>query len=187
MPRAMVKGEGVTYADARTWFAWLSKLGPFTVGELADAMEIEDDLAKRFVSAGTWTIHGGDQRALLQDTGDRANGTYRGEETLFTYVEIEDRNPRNHPHQSPEWLSTPGVGALAPSNRGEPVRIRTDRQHRKMMSGGGSARRVAVAAEDRYKKYMEAVAQRKEAARKRAIKQRDIGNRHKQRQENLPT
>lgn len=189
MPRAMVKGEGVTYADARTWFVWLSAFGPFTPGDLADAMEIDDDLARRFVRAGTWQIHGGEQLALLQDTGDKVNGTYRGLEPLYTYVEIEYQNPRNHPHDAPEWANSraTGVGSLAPPNRGEPVRIRSDRATRKLMSGGGASRRVAMQAEDRYKKYMLAVEQAKEAARKREIRKRDIGNAKKRRDESLPS
>lgn len=178
MPRAMVKGEGVTYADARTWFAWLSKLGPFTVGELADAMEIADDLAMRFVRAGTWAIHGGQERSLLHDTGDMVNGTYRGEESLYQYVEIEDRSPRNHPHQPPEWISTPGVGALAPSNRGMPVRIRSDRDFRRLMSTAGSRAHV-IQSEKRYERMMIERANQKKKAAEKAIREKDIGNKKK--------
>lgn len=179
MPRAMVKGEGVTYADARTWFAWLAiSMGPFTVGDLADSMMIDDDLAAKFIRAGTWTIHGGVQAALLEDTGSIVNGTYRGDETLYQYRPIEDRVWRHHPHLLPEWQTTPGCGSWAPPNRGMPVRIRSDRDLRKLMSTAGS-RSAVVQREKRYEMMMIERANAKRKSAEKAAREKDIGNKKK--------
>lgn len=182
MPRAMVRGEGVTYSDARDWFAWLdSSIGPFTVGDLADAMMIDDDLAARFIRAGTWTIHGGVQQALLEDTGDIVNGTYRGDEVLYRYRPIEDRVWREHPSQAAEWQKWP-CGIDAPPDRGKPVRIRTDRDQRRLMSTPG-ARSKVLSAERAYDKMLEAQAAAKAKAQAKAAAAKDIGNAKKRAQQ----
>lgn len=158
------------YSLARKFFVWL---GTFTPGELADSMGIDDELAVKFIRAGCWKIHSGE--AILDDTGETVNGTYRGNEPLYTYRPITEESPRNHPHHLPEWIATPGVGSLAPRNRGMPVRIRTDRDTRRLMSTPG-ARSKVIQAEKRYDKMMASWAAQKERARIKAIHEKDIGN-----------
>lgn len=187
MPRAMVKGEGVTYSDARDWFSWLGQRGPFTPSDLAGAMEIEYELACRFVRAGCWRAHGGRQESILEDTGDRVNGTWRGEEPLVQYRPIEQEAPRNHPHYLPEWDpdATPGVGSLAP-RRGIPIGLQDERRRRVHMSIGGERNKV-LAAEARRRQLEDSLEAKRQAAKLKAQKAKDIGNVKKYRaDESLP-
>jgi hypothetical protein len=109
-----IPNPGVTYADARDWFAYL---GMFTVGDLADAWGVHDDVAAWAVRAG---LH---QRPypVLYDTGDSLNGDHRGVQGLWGYVPLP-AGPREHPRRVPPelWRSI-GVYADAPRHRGWPV------------------------------------------------------------------
>lgn len=176
---------GVTYALARNFFVWLSERGPFTPGELADAMGIDDELAIRFTKVGTYPCHGGNRQPILEDTGDTCNGTYRGDEPLYRYIPIEDHRWTEHPHETPEWQRWP-CGADAPV-RGAAIRLVDDRKRRQLMSVGGQ-RNSVVQRDKRHQKMMDAWAAQREKARLRSIRDRDIGNRKKYRRDHdLPT
>lgn len=142
------------YSEARDWFGWL---GMFTPGMLADAMGVDDTVADRMVLAGEF--HG-----IIYDTGDRVNGTWRGEQPLFGYVPLPP-GPTEHPTETPPERLAGYTDIVCP--RGEPVRIRTDRDTRRLMSTPG-ARSKVLQREKRYEKMMETQRQRAERAKIRA-------------------
>jgi hypothetical protein len=141
------------YSEARWWFVWLDT---FTPSMLADDMGIHPDLAERFVAAGLW--HG-----IIESTGDSING--RGpREAIYRYKPLP-AGPRFHPHHLPEWKATPGCYSLAQAT-GMPVRIRSDRDTRRLLSTPGS-RHLMKLRESAYRKQEEA---RQKAVEQAAIK-----------------
>lgn len=144
------------YAEIRWWFRWLDT---FTATDLADDVGIHPELADRFIAAGLW--HG-----IIEDSGGRING--RGpSEAIYHYIPLPN-GPTHHPHREPEWKSTPGCYADAPF-RGMPVRIRTDRDSRRLLSTPGSRHKMKMA-EQAYHRQEQAKMEALEAARKKAAK-----------------
>lgn len=144
------------YQEARMWFVYLRV---FTATDLADDMGIHPDLAVRFIAAGVW--HG-----IIMDSGDRING--RGpSEPIYEYVPLPP-GPREHPTRPPEWKSTPGCYELAQAT-GMPVRIRSDRDTRRLLSTPGSRHRMKLR-EQAYLRQEQAKMDAAEAARKKAEK-----------------
>lgn len=129
------------------WFVWLRV---FTPSELADSMGVDDVVAERFIHAAIW--HG-----IVLDSGDSINGS-GPPERIYEWKPLP-AGPRNHFTHAPEWKITPGCYDLAPV-RGMPIRIRTEREMRKIMSTAGS-RGVHHRRELAYEKQ--------EAARKKRI------------------
>lgn len=145
------------YAEARTWFVYL---GIFTSTDLADDMAIHPELARRFIVAGLW--HG-----ILEDTGDSING--RGpRESIYRWKPLPP-GPREHFTRQPEWKTTPGCYDMAPANRGMPVRIRNDRDTRRLLSTPGSRHKMKLS-EERHRKMEQAKMDAMEAARIKAAK-----------------
>jgi hypothetical protein len=144
------------YAEARWWFRWLDT---FTPTDLAEDMGIHPELAERFIAAGLW--HG-----IIMDSGDRING--RGPpESIYHYVPLP-AGPREHPTYPPEWRTTPGCYELAPV-RGYAVRIRTDRDSRKLLSTPGSRHKMKLR-EQAYHRQEQARMEAVERQRKKAAK-----------------
>ena len=145
------------YSEARDWFVYLDV---FTATDLADDMGIHPDVAERFIAAGIW--HG-----IIMDTGGRING--RGpSEPVYQYVPLPP-GPRFHPHHPPEWRNTPGCYSEAQAT-GLPVRIRSDRDTRRLLSTPGS-RHLMKLREKAYKRQMEA---REKAAAISEVKAKQI-------------
>lgn len=130
------------YSEARTWFQWMNVFVP---SDIADAMGIDVDVAKRLCDAGVW------QRIVI-NTED-----FDGREYIYEYVPLPS-GPRNHPvHIQPERLV--GYGEVL-SPRGMPIRIRTERDMRRTMSTPG-ARGHINRREQRYRAMQEAVEKRR--------------------------
>lgn len=146
--------NGPTYAEARSWFVLLDE---FTVSDLADSMAVDWFVAERFVTAAIW--HG-----IVQDTGDSVNGSGPPEST-FRYVHLVNyRGPRYQPPKDsppPEWKNT-YIGCYTEilSPRGMPVRIRTDKDARRMGSTPGQGHQWRL----REKRFQEAEAARRARA-----------------------
>jgi hypothetical protein len=119
------------YAEVRWWFVWLDL---FTPTDLADDMGIHPDLAERFIAAGLW--HG-----IIESTGDSING--RGpREQIYRYKPLPS-GPRFHPHQLPEWKTTPGCYSLARAT-GMPVHVVSDRDRRQKLSTPGARHQIKL-------------------------------------------
>lgn len=131
---------GVSYAEARVWIVWLQL---FTVSDLADSMYCDHTVAESMVKAAVWN-------QIIEDTGDRMDGPY-GEETIWSYIPLPP-GPNEHPHKTPPEKLVGYDEVLCP--RGLPVRIRTDRDTRRLLSTPGS-RHIMKMRDARYKEMME--------------------------------
>lgn len=140
-----------SYAEARSWIDWIRV---FTVSDLADTMVVDWNVAEQFTKAASW--HG-----IIFDTGDVDRG-----EIIWEYVPLPP-GPTHHPHGPIEWKDTPGIGELAPRTRGMPIRIRSERDMRRILSTSGAAA-VHRRRQKAYERQLEAVAKRKEAQAKKA-------------------
>lgn len=139
-----------SYAEARSWIDWIRV---FTPSDLADTMVVDLTVAERFIKAAEW--HG-----IIRNTGD-----FDGREYIYEYVPLPP-GPRNHPHKEPPEKVVGYDEVLCA--RGMPIRIRTERDMRRILSTSG-ARSVHVRREKAYKKQQEAVALR----RKKQIEKRE--------------
>lgn len=147
----------VTYAETRLWAVWLQT---FTPSDLARSMGVPVESIEGF-------IFGLQFNGTIMDTGDSINGTGPSEQ-IYTFVPLP-LGPTHHFTREPEWRS-PGCYSLAP-RRGLAVRIRSDRDTRRLMGqGSGGARHRLIQAERRYKAQMEAVEKRKEAQKAKAAR-----------------
>lgn len=143
-----------SYAEARSWIDWIRV---FTPSDLADTMVVDLAVAERFVKAAEW--HG-----IISNTGD-----FDGREYIYEYVPLPP-GPRHHPHKAPPEVAEGYDVESFPwiRSRGMPIRIRTERDMRRILSTSG-ARSVHVRREKAYKKQQEAVALR----RKKQIEKRE--------------
>lgn len=146
----------VTYDETRLWVTWVRI---FTQDDLAETMAVEpetlNDFIKGLVRWGT-----------IEDSGDRVNGTERGEEVIWSYIPLPP-GPTHHPHGTPpEIIAVNQMGGFEiHSPRGMPVRIRSERDQRKTMSTPGARGRIKRR-EQRYWAMQKAV-------RERAAKQKE--------------
>lgn len=131
---------GANYAEARVWIVWLQV---FTVGDLADSMYVDHSVAGHFVTAAEW--HG-----IIENTGELQQGP-NGEEVIWSYVPLPP-GPTDHPTKTPPEKLVGYNEVLCA--RGMPVRVRSDRDSRRLLSTPGS-RHIMKMREKRYKDMME--------------------------------
>lgn len=141
----------VKYAEARLWTYYLRV---FTARELADSMGVTIDSIQGM-------LLGLQFNDTIVNTGDVGSGG----EPLYEFVPLP-ANPSDHPTLRPEWSAAPGVGVLAPRNRGQPVRIRTERDTRRTMSTPGARGRL----KRREQRFQAMKARVKEREEKREVK-----------------
>lgn len=137
------------YSEARTWFQWSDIFFP---SDIADYMGIDVSVAERLCDAAVW------QRIIVK-TDD-----FDGREYLYEYLPLPP-GPRNHPSGTPPERVVGYIEILSP--RGQPVRIRTERDMRRSMSTPG-ARGKINRREARYRAMQEAVEKRKLKQQQRA-------------------
>lgn len=139
------------YSEARTWLEWIRVM---TIADLAEEMWVSHDEAAALMNAALW--HG-----IICDTDDVDEGN-----VIYEYVPIPP-GPTHHFTHQPEWQNRAiGCGELAPRNRGMPVRIRTEREMRKIMSTSGGAG-IHKRREQAYNRMQEAVRKRQAAQAKK--------------------
>jgi hypothetical protein len=147
----------VTYQET---LSWAVHLRVFTIRDLADAMYVTEDSIGQFIIG---LIFNGSVEEI-----DSVNG--RGEaEVVYRWVPLPP-GPTHHPTRLPEWIITPGCGSLAP-RRGMPVRIRTDRETRRLMSTPGAGHKMRLR-EQRYQQFVAAKDQRDTAVREKEVRRR---------------
>lgn len=145
----------VTYDETRAWTVMLRE---FTPGDLADVMGVNDEALEGFLFGLLFN-------GTIEEVG-RRNGHGRGLEELYRWVPLPP-GPREHPTGVPEWRS-PGCYSEVLTPRGMPVRIRSDRDNRRLMGqGSGGARRQLIMAERAWQRQQEAVARRREEQQRR--------------------
>jgi hypothetical protein len=161
---ALASSPGVTYAEIRTWCRWLHT---FTASDLADAMGVDYEVGVRGVKALIW--HG-----IVFDTGDEIDGPY-GPEAIVEYAPLPPA-PTHHPKGTPpEVIAVSQMGGwLLYDQRGLPVRIRSERDMRKILSTSG-ARSHHVNRERAYERQEEARKKAKEAAALKARREAENG------------
>lgn len=152
----------LSYDETRLWTYWLRV---FTPSDLAETMAVPVEAIEGF-------IVGLQRNGTIEDTGDMVNGSGPPEK-VYSFIPLPP-GPTEHFTRPPEWQNTPGVGELAPANRGMPVRIRSERQMRKILSTSGAAAKHRQR-EKRYHKMQEDQAKRKEEIRMRRIKREQSG------------
>lgn len=135
-------------------------LDTFTPSDLASAVRVPVELAEQFILA--LLFHG-----LLEDTGDDLDGP-NGPERVYAMDPLPP-GPRFHPRQIPveilAVLEAGGFEILSP--RGQPIRIRTERQMRKSLSTPG--------ARQKHKNRERAYERQKQAEQARAAEQASKG------------
>lgn len=150
--------QEVTYAEVRRWARWL---GVFTASDLADSVRCSHDVAEKFIKALTW--HG-----ICEETEDIIDGYY-GPEYIVEYIPIPHQVHNRRKDTPPETIAVIEMGGFQLFNvRGEPVRIRSDKGTRKLMSTGGTRMKL-LARERAYERQQEAIRKRREKDRKRYI------------------
>lgn len=147
-----------TYSEARTWIEWIRVM---TISDLAESMWVDHAVAERLMKAALW--HG-----IVFDTGDTD-----GREVIYEYVPIPAEPEFNdHPTGTPEWRNKSiGCYDMAQAT-GMPVRIRTEREMRKIMSTSGGAG-IHKRREQAYKRQLDAIEKRKLAEAKRKAEGRE--------------
>lgn len=136
---------------------WARILQVFTPGDLADAMAVDLEVARRGVRALIW--HG-----IVEDTGDRFY-THYGEEPIIGYVPLPP-GPKEHPTGIPPERLEGYTEVLSP--RGMRVRIRTERMTRRALSTPGS-RQVHRNRERAWERQQQANRERAERERRKRI------------------
>lgn len=151
----------VTYDETRLWTYWYRL---FTPSDLADTMGVPSEAIEGF-------LIGLQRNGTIEDTGDYlVNG--HGPEPILAFVPLPP-GPSQHFTKTPEWQVYP-CGADAPPNRGMPVRIRSERMMRRILSTSGAAAKHRQR-EKRYKKMQDDQAKKKAEVRARRIKREQAG------------
>lgn len=143
----------LTYDESRMWTYWLRVFAP---SDLAASMGVPVEAIEGF-------LIGLQRNGTIEDTGDRINGT-GPEEPIFSFVPLPPGPTEHFTKEPPETLRRIGCYELAPSNRGMPIRLRSDREYRRAGSKPGEGHKMRLR-EKRYKKMQEAIEKRKEAQR----------------------
>lgn len=152
---------GVTYAEVRAWIVWLKV---FTISELADVMAVHYDVAAQFTHAAMWN-------RIIDDTGDRINGSDVGEEVIWQYVPLPP-GPREHFTRTPPEQILGYTDIISP--RGITQMLLSDRERRQSMSQPGV--RLRIKNKERARRRQEqAILQRQEKDRQRQIKREKEG------------
>jgi hypothetical protein len=78
----------------------------------------------------------------VADTGDRIPGEDGRLEPIYSFVPLPP-GPKEHPVESPEWRTTPGVYDLAPE-RGRPVVLDNRERDMRIMAIPGARQRLKM-------------------------------------------
>lgn len=151
----------LTYDETRLWTYWLRI---FTPSDLADTMGVPVEAVEGY-------IRGLRFNGTIEDTGDIVNGSGPAEK-IYSFIPLPP-GPTEHPTKQPEWQVYP-CGADAPPNRGMPVRIRSERDMRRILSTSGAAAKHRQR-EKRYQKMVEDQKKKKADLRARQIKREQSG------------
>lgn len=155
---AQPKYTGLTYDEVREW---ATILGAFTATDLARAMGVDHDTGVRCVKA----LCG---QGVCINTGDMLDGPH-GYEPIIEYVPPPPGPTKREPSgPEPVQQAIAQAGRIV-VQRGEPVRIRTERQMRKSLSTPG-ARQHHKNRDRNYERMQEAKKQRAEAQKAKAQK-----------------
>jgi hypothetical protein len=115
---------------------WARYLRIFTADDIADAMLVDHAVGERAIKALVW--HG-----IVEGTGDFISGSSNGDgpKEVFEYVPLPP-GPKEHPHETPEWLATPGVYSEAPPRgRSVPGSGMSDQDMRRLRSIAGRTKK----------------------------------------------
>lgn len=154
----------VTYTEMR-W--WARTLQAFTASDMANVMAVHYDIGVKAIRALCW--HG-----ICEETGEDIDGPF-GLEPIVYYLPLPP-GPTHHPHyELPEHSAVREMGGLLLYDvRGQPVRIRTERQMRKSLSTPG-ARQMHVNRERAFQAQELARAQAAETAKIKAAREKAEG------------
>lgn len=148
---------GLTYGEVREWAVILEK---FTAGDLAREMGVDYETGVRSVRA--LCMHG-----ICRYTGDKIDGPH-GYEEIVAYAELPD-GPTSYEPSAPDPVQAAIANARIFVQRGEPVRIRTERKNRRGMSTPGQRQKMKNQ-ERNYQRQQEAKVKRAEMQKSKAQK-----------------
>lgn len=155
----------VTYAEVRRMAHWLNA---FTARDLAAALHVHEAIGERFVRALLWSGHVAGP--VIQDTGAWIDGPDGEPEPIYEVRAIPVVHVKRYRYTPPEIQAVIEMfgGFILYDPRGQPVRIRTERQMRRSLSTPG-ARQVHKNRERAYERQEEAKRQRAERDRRKRI------------------
>lgn len=148
---------GLTYGEVRDWAQILER---FTATDIAREMGVDIETGRKSVTA--LCMHG-----ICKYTGDKVDGPH-GYEDLVEYIDLPD-GPTSYVPSAPDPVQAAIAGARIFVERGQQVRIRTERKNRRGMSTPGQRQKMKNQQRN-WEKQQDAKAKRAEIQKSKAQK-----------------